>query len=154
MMIDGHMEPAAVKTANRTLASHSDLGKDPMAGNAQVVAYNKRAGSQNGNDDTASFEMSEQGDQRHGIARHQLKAAVVTRETGKFRSEKPQLLEKIKALEFPIAQLIKQNCQGHHLRQSQQCGSLPLLPDLSAGASPIPVRSLGKSHRSGKKPLR
>jgi hypothetical protein len=45
--------------------------------------------------------------QLHGTARHQLKAAVVTRQAGKLSSEKPQRLGKIKALELPVAQLME-----------------------------------------------
>lgn len=116
-----------------------------MPGDAQVVTDGQRAGIENSNAGTTPLDLFEQGAKRHGTTRHQLKAAVVTRQIGKFCPQKPSCIGKVKALELPIAQLMKQNGQRHQFRQAKRCGSPPLLlPICQQALLPFWFESLAK----------
>lgn len=57
MVVDGYMEFQVIALVSRTFTARSDLGKDPMPGDAQVVTHSKRAGIEDGIASAAPFEM-------------------------------------------------------------------------------------------------
>jgi len=125
--IDDGVEFESIEPAHRSLAASSAVGKDAMAGDTPVIANGDRGSISNGNPVTLAFEHLEQGCQGSYTAGQEFHTSLIARQLRKLSLQVTAYVNQVETLELAKAQLMKQNGQGHQLRQTQPAAALALL---------------------------
>lgn len=98
------MQLELIGPARRTLAARNDLGKDTVAGHAQLVAQGKRAGIEERNAGRTAFRLIEQGAPKYSTTRREFNTTAIACQSGEPGQGKPWRMGTIKAFELALAQ--------------------------------------------------